>query len=190
MAGVGDFDQNGCSDIVLRDGNQNVEVIYFQAGGTTLTVDYPHQYLGYASTSYYNTQWPKTTGKFDANWNLIGVGDFQGTDSPAYSGSILGTGDIAVGSFNHFEPVNGFNSLVPQDAWGNVFARVPATLEFQALGDFNGAGSKGILWRNKATGQISIWYMGYFGGDLYTPGPVLLPGLSRTRDSAGALTKS
>jgi hypothetical protein len=35
-----------------------------------------------------------------------------------------------------------------------------------------------MLIRNLTTGQSTIWYSGYFGSNLYEPGPTLSPGPS------------
>jgi hypothetical protein len=53
---------------------------------------------------------------------------------------------------------------------GQFFSQIPSGSRLQAVGDFNGDSSTDLFSRDPATGQSSIWCMGYFGGALYQMG--------------------
>jgi hypothetical protein len=48
------------------------------------------------------------------------------------------------------------------------------------LGDYNGDGAIDILYRNPATGEVGIWYLGWMGGHYYQPSPAIAVTLGKT----------
>jgi VCBS repeat protein len=167
VAGVGDFNQTGYSDVLLRDTNGNLEVLYFGSSGYLSSADFTPADLGYSSTPYYDTQWPATSGHFDSAWTIVGIGDFNYSGYAQILWFEANTGEVGLTTFL------GLASAYPNAKLpliGTVFAQVPSGMEIQALGDFNGDNTADLLLRNPSTGETLIWYMGFFGGDLYEPG--------------------
>jgi hypothetical protein len=52
-------------------------------------------------------------------------------------------------------------------------ATLPPGSQIQGLGDYNGDGAIDILYRDSATGEVGIWYLGWMGGNLYRPSPTI-----------------
>ena len=50
---------------------------------------------------------------------------------------------------------------------------LPPGSEIAGLGDYNGDGAIDILYRNAATGEVGIWYLGWMGGNYYEPAPAI-----------------
>ena len=169
VAGVADFNQSGYSDILLRDSNGNLEILYFGSSGHLTSADSTPADLHYGSTAYYDTQWPATSGQFDSSWTVVGVRDFNYTLYPQILWYNANSGEVGLTSFLGLE--SSFPTL-KLSSYGTVFSRIPSGTELQAVGDFNGDSSPDLFLRIPSTGQTSIWYMGFFGGDLYQPVPL------------------
>jgi hypothetical protein len=167
VAGVADFNHSGHVDILLRDTNGNLEILYFGSSGYLGSADFTPADLHYESTPYYDTQWPETSGYFDSTWTVVGVHDFDYTLYPDILWYSPSTGEVGLTSFLGLE--NSFPNL-KLSAIGQVFSQIPSGTQLQAVGDFNGDSSRDLLLRIPATGESSIWYMGWFGGNLYQPG--------------------
>jgi hypothetical protein len=167
VAGVADFNHSGHVDILLRDTNGNLEILYFGSSGYLGSADFTPTDLHYESTPYYDTQWPETSGYFDSSWTVVGVRDFDYTLYPDILWYSPSTGEVGLTSFLGLE--NSFLNL-KLPAIGQVFSQIPSGTQLQAVGDFNGDSSRDLFLRVQATGESSIWYMGWFGGNLYQPG--------------------
>jgi len=166
VAGVADFNQSGYSDILLRDSNGNLEILYFGPSGYLTSADFTPADLHYSSTAYYDTQWPATSGNFDSSWTVAGVRGFNYTLYPQILWYNAGTGEVGLTSFLGLE--SSFPNL-NQPSGGQVFSQIPPGTQLQAVGDFNGDSSTDLFLRDPSTGESSIWYMGFFGGNLYQP---------------------
>ncbi len=166
VAGVGDFDENGYSDVLLRDAAGNLELIYLGPAGMLTTLDIAPGKLFYTATTEYQENNPgkPVQRHFDANWQVAGVGTlFNG-----YA-SVLWT-DPATGDFGMTE----FSPVLPQrPVAGAVMATLPPGSQIQGLGDYNGDGAIDILYRDSSTGQVGIWYLGWMGGNYYEPSPAI-----------------
>jgi hypothetical protein len=167
VAGVADFNQSGYSDILLRDTNGNLEILYFGPSGDLTSADFTPADLHYVSTAYYDTQWPATSGNFDSSWTVVGVRDFDYTLYPQLLWYNSSTGEVGLTFFLGLES---FFPNLKQPSRGSVFSQISSGTELQALGDFNGDSSTDLFLRAPSTGDSLIWYMGFFGGQLYQVG--------------------
>jgi hypothetical protein len=170
VAGIGDFDKSGHSDILLRDSSGNLEILFMGKSGLLTSTDFTPSELYFVATSSYKAANPKApaTGHFDSSWSVVGVGALQN----GYAGIIWAkssTGDIGLSQFS--------NPLQPLPN-GALIATLPEASQIQAIGDYNGDGSVDLLFRDQNSGAASIWYLGWFGGDYYQPGPALHPNVN------------
>ena len=128
------------------------------------STNYTPSNLYFSATSSYKTANPSApaTEHFDSSWSVAGVGALQSN----YAGIIWvknSTGDIGLTQFT--------NPLQPP--YGNVIATLPKGSRIQGIGDYNGDGSVDLLFQDRNSGAASIWYLAWFGGNYYQPGPVL-----------------
>jgi hypothetical protein len=170
VAGVADFNGDGCSDVLLRDGSGNLEIVYFSSSSEPTTADFKVTTLHYSATANYAENYGSTSGHFDTSWSVAGTGIFQ-TLGTAYASIIWvnhSTGQLGI---THFTP------FLKTPLSGQVFAKLPADTEIQAVGDFNGDGAKDLLLWNASTSENTIWFMNFDGGAYYQVGPTLQPSL-------------
>jgi len=171
VAAVADFNGEGYSDVLLRDTSGNLEVVYFYPSALPTTADFKVTSLGYSSTANYAAMYGSTSGRFDATWSVAASGIFQ-TLGTAYASIVWinpSTGQLGITNFRPFLKT----ALSSQ-----VFAKLPADTEIQAVGDFNGDGAKDLLLWNTSTSENTIWFMNFDGGAYYQTGPTLQPSLS------------
>jgi hypothetical protein len=143
VAGIGDLNGDGNSDVIWRNSNTGEVTAWFMNGSTvTASAD-----LTSAGASV----------RPDASWSIAGVGDFNGDGNAdilwrnSNDHSVvewLMNGSTIIGGGN---VTSGGSAVAPDASWFVV-----------EVGDFNGDGRSDILWRHNSDGvygQTSAWTM-------------------------------
>jgi hypothetical protein len=138
VAGVGDFNGDGYSDMVWRQSGGSLALWDMQ--GSTVTSSSAVTYQG-------NSLAP------DASWSVAGVGDFNG-DGPADMLWRQSNSTLELWQMNN-STVTSSSTITYQ---GNPVALPDASWHVVEIGDFNGDGNSDILWRND-NGTIFEWLM-------------------------------
>ena len=138
IAGVGDLDGDGKSDLIWRNSATN-EVAVWLMNGQTITGSGDMNAGGVAA-------------KPDASWSLAGVGDFN-ADGNADLLWRNSDGSLAMWLMNGSSI--GSSNFVTS---GGVAVNPDATWHIVEIGDFNGDARSDILWRNDS-GAMAEWLM-------------------------------
>ena len=137
VAGVGDFNGDGYSDLLWRQSSGALAVWDMQ--GSTVTSSSNITYQGSSIAP-------------DASWSVAGVGDFNG-DGRADILWRNASGALQLWQMSHSSVTSAGaityqgKTLAPDASWHVV-----------EIGDFNGDGNSDILWRND-NGAMSEWLM-------------------------------
>ena len=138
VAGIGDFDNSGSSDVLWR--NTSGEVAVWLMNGTAIAGGGDLTSAGIAVMP-------------DASWSVAGIGDFNND----------GSSDVlwrnTSGELTEWR-MNGSTIASSGDITFNGTAVSPdATWNIVEIGDFNGDGRSDILWRSNTTGALAEWVM-------------------------------
>jgi hypothetical protein len=125
----GDFDGDGKSDILWRNGNGEIEV-WLMNGTSILVTGSP----GNVTPS--------------VGWNIEGVGDFDGDGKADILWRNISTGEVYIWLMNG-------TAIASSGSPGSA----TLDWAIQGVGDFNGDGKADVLWQNSKTGQVYIWEM-------------------------------
>ncbi len=130
VVGIGDFNADGKSDLVLQNQTTNQIAVWYMNGAV---------YQGGALLS-------STPG---AGWQVVGAGDFNADGFTDLAFQNQSTGQIALWYMNGTTYVGGtILTTVPASGWKAV-----------GIGDYNGDGSADLLFQNQTTNQGAIWYL-------------------------------
>jgi hypothetical protein len=132
VAGIGDFDGDGKDDILWHNAVTGESYIYFMDGKTIKPIE------GFLRTVA------------DLNWQIVGVGDFDGDGKSDILWRNRATGE------NYLYPMNGL-AIKPSEGFLRTVADQNWTIA--GVGDFDGDGKSDIVWRNSSSGQNYIWPM-------------------------------
>jgi hypothetical protein len=124
-----DFNGDGRSDIVLRNGTTGQNAIWLMNGFTL-------------------QQGSLIQSEPNAAWKVVGIGDFDGDGRADLLWRNSATGEDAIWLMNGFTLKQG--GYIPSQ---------PLAWKVAGVGDFNGDGRSDILLRNTQTGENAIWLM-------------------------------
>jgi VCBS repeat protein/FG-GAP repeat protein len=138
IAGTGDLNGDGKTDILWRDTSGNVEVWFLNCGAAAQ--------LSCAGS------WSANFGLVPISWSIAGTGDFNGD----------GKNDILWRDTNGNVEVWFMNCDVAQlscdgSSSANLGA-LAASWSIVMTGDYNGDGKSDILWRD-TSGNVAIWFI-------------------------------
>jgi len=145
VAGVGDFNGDGKSDLVFQNQTTNQVAIWFMNG---------YLYNG-------GVLLPFTP---PAGWNVVGVGDFNKDGFPDLAFQNQTTNQIALWYMRRSTYSD-----------GTTLATVPGSgYKVVGVGDYNGDGSADLLFQNQTSNQAAVWYLNngaYVGGNVLSLAP-------------------
>ena len=132
IVGIGDFDGDAKADVLWRNTSTGENYIYFMDGTTIKPTE------GYIRTVA------------DQNWQVAGVGDFNGDGKDDILWRNAATGE------NYLYPMDGL-AILPAEG----YLRTVANLDWivAGVGDFDGDFKSDILWRNTSTGENYLYPM-------------------------------
>jgi hypothetical protein len=132
IAGVGDLDGDGKADVVWRHANTGENYVYLMDGLTIKPTE------GYLRTVV------------DPNWQIAGVGDYNGDGKADIVWRNAGTGE------NYLYPMDGTTILGTEG-----YLRTVADLgwEVKGTGDYDGDGKADVLWRHNISGDNYLYPM-------------------------------
>src|SRR6267154_1834351 len=125
-----DFNADGRSDILWRNGTTGESVIWLMNGAAI------------ASAAMFATV-------SDPNWSIAGVGDFNRDGKSDILWRHRATGENTIWLMNGTAISSG----------ASIAAVTDLNWSIAGIGDFNGDGKSDILWRNSTTGENTIWVM-------------------------------
>jgi len=132
VAGIGDFDGDGKDDILWRNSSTGESYLYPMNGLAIQATE------GFVRTVA------------DPNWQVAGVGDFDGDGKADVLWRNLATGE------NYLYPMNGTAILAGE---GYVRSVADTNWKVAGVGDFDGDGKADVLWRNSSTGENYLYPM-------------------------------
>jgi hypothetical protein len=132
IAGVGDFDGDGKADILWRNSSTGENYLYPMNGTAIKPME------GYLRTVA------------DLNWQVAGVGDFDGDGKGDILWRNSSTGE------NYLYPMTG-NAIKPSEG----YLRTVADQDWQVkgTGDYDGDGKADVLWRHAVAGENYVYPM-------------------------------
>jgi hypothetical protein len=126
-----DFNGDGYADVIWRHASTGQNYMYPMNGNQIL-----------ASEGYLRTV-------SDTDWNIVGIGDFNGDGRADVLWRNTQTGDTYIYFMNGISIVSeGYSRRVADQAW-----------QVAGIGDFDGDGKDDVLWRNDSTGQNYVYPM-------------------------------
>ncbi|MEO8738416.1 MAG: PQQ-dependent sugar dehydrogenase [Casimicrobiaceae bacterium] len=150
IAAIGDVDGDGHDDVVWRRSSGEILAWLMNSDGSTLK-----------GTRYY--------GKPDATWHVLAASDFN---NDGFTDIVWrrDSGEVLIWMLDNS------SSGIRETRTPGVAD--PAQWDFIGAADINRDGYRDIIWRNKATGRVLVWYMR--GGNYNSTGDLGVAGLDWT----------
>ena len=132
VVGTGDFNGDGKADLVYQRPSDGLVEIQLLNGNTA---------IGGGAV---------TNSPFDASWNVVAVGDFNGDGKADLVYQRQSDGLVEV------QLLNGNTAI-----GGGVIANNPFGRDWKIIttGDFNGDGKSDLVWQNQATGLVELQFL-------------------------------
>src|ERR1700691_552000 len=140
FAAVVDFNGDCKSDLLWRN-TSTEQVFFWLMNGTTFTSS-------------------GSLGTVSQDWNIAGVGDFNGDGKADILWQNSTTGQIFIWFMNGttYSSTGTPGSASPPQST-TCCSGVGNGWSIQGVGDYDGSGRAGILWRQLTSGQVYIWLM-------------------------------
>jgi hypothetical protein len=139
IAGAGDFDGDGKSDLLWR--NTSGSLALWTLNGSTITGS------GFVTSG-------GAPVNPDPNWTVAGVGDFNGDGESDLIWRNTATNEVAAWLMNG-SSITGSADVTSS----GVSVRPGASWSIAGVGDFNGDGKSDVLWRDSASNSLVVWLM-------------------------------
>jgi len=130
IAGTGDFNGDGKSDILWRNTSTGMVNMWLMNGSSM-------------------TSWANILGAGNTDWMVAGVGDFNGDGKADILWRNSSTGMVTMWLMNG----------TSMTGWATIVGAGNTDWIVAGVGDFNGDGKADILWRNSSTGMVNMWLM-------------------------------
>ncbi|WP_392535695.1 DUF4347 domain-containing protein [Nostoc sp. C117] len=132
IVSTADFNRDGTPDILWRNKANGENTIWEMNNDFTLKTDHSIAQIP------------------DPNWEIVSTGDFNGDRTPDILWRNKANGENTIWEMNNDFTLKTDHSIaqIPDPNW-----------EIVSTADFNGDGTPDILWRNKVSGENTIWEM-------------------------------
>lgn len=142
FGGIGDFDGDGCDDIVWYRSSDGMTVVWLLDGATP------------AATLQARGDTALLHEKMARSFQISGIGDFNGDDRDDIIWRHSSTGMVVIWLMD-----GGTSSytLLARGDTGVIHDTLSLLYQIQGIADFNGDGRDDILWRHQTNGSIIMW---------------------------------
>lgn len=147
LLGVGDFDGNGCMEI-LWQARATHAVIAWHLDITTHTLVDAHQIDNGLTLN-------PDSGAGGSGWHPAAIGDFDGDYRADIAWWNEVGGDVSVWLMSSYTSVGSY-VVIPSN---RTLREGPGTWRIVGAGDFDADRTSDLLWRDSDTGDVSIWRM-------------------------------